>query len=147
MLAAHAHRVFAPLPGVKQQFEREARLGAESLPCLELFDFGLSPSMKTLTSPLKAFHAKRRVAFDHLDRDGVAQEHAQHLQQVIGGLWSIGLRADDLANVPRAKSVDRLLAVRVPSFPRTLQVAGKRGSPNGHQQKYTSHEQYPPTIA
>lgn len=67
MLPAHAHHVFAPLAGVKQQFEREARLGAESVRCLELFDFGLSPGMETLASPLEAFHAERRVAFDHFD--------------------------------------------------------------------------------
>lgn len=51
MLAAHAYHVFAQLAGVKQQFEREAWLGAESVLRPELTDFGFSSSMETLAPP------------------------------------------------------------------------------------------------
>src|SRR5262249_59703923 len=48
MLAAHAHHVRAPLAGVEQQREREARARADGMPLLKLGDFGICPAMEAV---------------------------------------------------------------------------------------------------
>ena len=50
VLPSHPDDIAASLAGAEQQFERQSRLGAERMPCLELRDLGFGPGMEALAN-------------------------------------------------------------------------------------------------
>ena len=61
VLAAHADDIAAPLRGVEQQRQREARLGADRMMRLELRDLVLGPSVESVALDRAQLDVPRRV--------------------------------------------------------------------------------------
>jgi hypothetical protein len=57
--------------------------------------------------------AEGRIARDHADVNGVAQQHAQDLKQIVGLLGRIRSRSDDLLDMRAPEPGDWLVAVLI----------------------------------
>ena len=73
---------------------REPRPRTHRMPILEPRYLVLAPAMEAVTAGPVLLDANSRVAVDHVDIDGIAQQHAQHLEQVVGGVRRVGLVTD-----------------------------------------------------
>src|SRR5262249_28036983 len=71
------------------------------------------PRVDAITMAAVTLHAHRRIGPDHADIDAVVEEHPQHLEQIVGGLWRVCLRADHVLYVRSFEARHRLVAVLV----------------------------------
>src|SRR5262249_20527134 len=87
VLAAHAHHIAAPLCGVEQQREREARLRADRMMRLELRDLIFRPRVESVALDGRELDVCRRVGAQVAALDPKLTERAQ-LRAACGGLLS-----------------------------------------------------------
>ena len=65
----------------------------------------------TFAAAAIAFHTERRIGRDHADLDGVIENDAQHLEQIVRRLRSARLRADDVLHVNAMQVLERSMTV------------------------------------
>jgi hypothetical protein len=80
--------------------------------CLKLGNLVLGPGVAAVRVPVaKALYTQGRISRDEILADGVIQDHAQRLQQVISRFRRVGLCGDDVANMDALQVLERAVAM------------------------------------
>ncbi len=98
---------------VKEQRQREPRLGPAWMPRLVLLDFFFRPGMEPVGIVVcQLWHAKRRVVDRKADFDGPLEHLAQHVNALVRGFGGCRLGVAYMkANVARLHARERLGAM------------------------------------
>ena len=110
LLPAHLRYVGTSLGRVEQEGERQPRPRTDGMPRLELRNLAFAPAMDAATLGLLRLDAKEGVILDHFDGDDALKQYAQHLEQVVGGVWRVGLGTDDVPGVLAGQPVHGQIA-------------------------------------
>jgi hypothetical protein len=99
MLPAHAQHVALALRRIEAQGQRQPCLAADGVALLELRDLALRPTVMAFALASIFLDTGGRVAVEHALGDGVTQDDAQCLEQVIRRFGLVGLGTDDGSDV------------------------------------------------
>ena len=92
VLPPHADHIAAPLCGVEQQCEREARLGADRMMCLELRDLVFRPRVESVALDRALFDVCGRVRSQPSALDRKLTKRAQRHQPTACGVRRLGVK-------------------------------------------------------
>ena len=80
--------------------------------CLKLGNLVFGPGMAAVRVLVaEALYAQGRISRDEFLADGIIQNHAQRLEQVVCRFGRVGLRGDDVANVYALQVFERPVAM------------------------------------
>src|SRR4029077_3924551 len=113
VLPAHAQHVALALRSIEAQGKRQPRLASDRVALFKLRDFAFGPAVMALALALVFLDAGGRVCREHALADGIVENDAQRLEQMVCRLGLVCLGTDHGSDVLALETFQRLAPMRL----------------------------------